>query len=100
MPGSTRSERQSRRCWSAARCGRPPEMPNLSPPLRKQLEAAVREARTVADAAAKDAIERLAVVVPEAPAYLSDEHKALRRCLRAHARSLGDTRSAKGEMTT
>jgi len=47
---------------------------------------------------AADAIKRLGVAAPEAPSYLSDEQKALRRRLRAHARSLGDTRNADGEM--
>jgi hypothetical protein len=72
----------------------------LTPRLRKTLENTIREARIIAEDAAKDAIERLGIAAQEAPAYLSEEQKALRRRLRAHARSLGDTRNAKGEMTT
>jgi hypothetical protein len=72
----------------------------LSPHLRKTLENAIREARIVAEDSADDAIKRLGIAAPEPPAHLSEEQKALRRRLRAHARSLGDTRDAKGEMTT
>ena len=72
----------------------------LNPRLRKTLENTIREARIVAEDAARDAIERLGIATQEAPTHLSDEQKALRRRLRAHARSLGDTRNAKGEMTT
>ena len=76
-------------------------MPTLSTLLRRQLESAVREAREVADEAATDAVARLAIAAPEAPTYLSEEQKALRRRLRAHARSLGDRRDpATGTMTT
>ena len=76
-------------------------MATLATPLRRQLETAVRQAREIADEAAADAIKRLYVADPDAPAYLSDEHKALRRRLRAHARSLGDKRDpASGAMTT
>lgn len=73
----------------------------LATSLRRQLETAVRQAREIADEAAADAIKRLCIADPDAPAYLSDEHKALRRRLRAHARSLGDKRDpASGAMTT
>jgi hypothetical protein len=75
-------------------------MATLSSALRKQLETAVREARKVADAAAEDAIERLAIATARPPAYLSEEQKALRRRLRAHARSLGDKLHADDTMTT
>jgi hypothetical protein len=72
----------------------------LNPRLRKTLETAIRAARIIAEDGADDAIKRLGIGSPEAPAYLSEEQKVLRRRLRAHARSLGDTRDAKGEMTT
>ncbi len=75
-------------------------MTTLGSPLRKQLENAVREARTVADAAAKDAVARLAIAAPKAPSYFSDEQKALRRRVRAHARSLGDKLHDDDTMTT
>lgn len=72
----------------------------LSKPLRRQLENTVKDAREIAEAAAKDAIARMGVADGEAPSHLSDENKALRRRLRAHARTLGDTRDATGSMTT
>jgi hypothetical protein len=62
----------------------------LSTALRKQLENTIREAREVADEAAADAVARLAIKEARPPAYLSGQQKALRRRLRAHARSLGD----------
>jgi hypothetical protein len=72
----------------------------LPSPLRKQLENTVCEARRAADDAAKDAINRLAIAAAEAPSYLSDLQKSLRRRLRAHARSLGDTLQSDRTMTT
>lgn len=59
--------------------------------LRRALERDIKEARRVAEEGAADAIRRLGVADPEAPAHLSDEDKAARRRLRAHARALGDT---------
>ncbi|MBV9860246.1 MAG: SAM-dependent DNA methyltransferase [Alphaproteobacteria bacterium] len=76
-------------------------MATLSTLLRRQLESTVRDARIVADGAAADAVARLAIDAAEAPSYLSDEQKALRRRLRAHARSLGDRRDSEtGPMAT
>ena len=76
-------------------------MATLSTALRRQLENTVREAREVADEAAIEAIDRLAVAAADAPGYFSEEQKGLRRRLRAHARSLGDSRDpASGTMTT
>src|SRR5271157_3168765 len=72
----------------------------LTKPLRRQLENAIKQAREIADDAAKEAIARMGVAEAEAPAHLSDNNKALRRRLRAHARTLGDTRDAVGAMTT
>ena len=59
--------------------------------LRRALERDIKEARRVAEEGGADAIRRLGVADPEAPAHLSDEDKAARRRLRAHARALGDT---------
>lgn len=59
--------------------------------LRRALERDIKEARRVAEEGAADAIRRLGVADPEAPTHLSDENKAARRRLRAHARALGDT---------
>lgn len=60
--------------------------------LRRQLENTVRAARGVAEQAAEAALFRLGVGDSRAPDYLSEEEKALRRRLRAHARALGDVR--------
>src|ERR1700744_1558689 len=72
----------------------------LTKPLRRQLETAIRQAREIAEAAAQEAIARVGVAEAEAPSHLSEEYKALRRRLRAHGRSLGDSRDATGAMTT
>lgn len=63
----------------------------LSPFLRRTLEKAVKDARVVAEEATRDAIQRLGVSECIAPSYLNDAEKKLRRRLRAHARTLGDT---------
>jgi hypothetical protein len=72
----------------------------LSKALRRQLETAVKDARDDAESAAREAIIRLRVAEPEGPSRQSDDQKALRRRLRAHARTLGDTRDPAGNMTT
>jgi hypothetical protein len=72
----------------------------LTKPLRRQLETAIKQARDIAENAAKEAIARMGVAEAEAPAHLSDDNKALRRSLRAHARTLGDTRDTAGAMRT
>src|SRR5271166_2638725 len=100
MPGSAKSGGLSRRCWPMGQSGRAPNMATLGTVLRKQLENTIREAREVADEAAAEAIERLAVGASDAPSYFSDQQKALRRRLRAHARTLGDRRDpGNGAMT-
>jgi hypothetical protein len=72
----------------------------LSKPLRSQLETTIKQAREIAEEAAKEAIARMGVAEAEVPAHLSDDNRALRRRLRAHARTLGDTRDAAGAMST
>lgn len=64
----------------------------LAKHLRKQLENTVRAAREVAEQAAEAALFRFGIGDSRAPDYLSEEEKALRRRLRAHARALGDVR--------
>lgn len=64
----------------------------LSKALRSQLENTVKAAREVAETAARAALSRLAVGDAKTPDYLDDEHKALRRRLRAHGRALGDVK--------
>lgn len=58
--------------------------------LRRFLEKTIKQARTVAEEGAEDAVRRLAVGEPAAPAWLDEAARTLRRRLRAHARSLGD----------
>ncbi|MFS4549103.1 Eco57I restriction-modification methylase domain-containing protein [Comamonas resistens] len=66
----------------------------LAKPLRTQLEATVKAAREVAEKGARAALTQLAVGEGRAPDYLTEEHKALRRRLRAHGRALGDAKAA------
>lgn len=65
----------------------------LAKPLRTQLENTVKSAREVAEKGARAALAQLAVAEGRAPDYLSDEHKSLRRRLRAHGRALGDAKA-------
>jgi hypothetical protein len=66
----------------------------LAKPLRAQLENAVKSARDVAEKAALAALNQLAVADSKVPDYLSEGQKHLRRRLRAHGRSLGDSKQA------
>ena len=72
----------------------------LSKQLRRDLEAAIKLARDIAEAAAAEALARIAVADAEAPTHMTEGNRALRRRLRAHGRALGDTRDAAGMMTT
>ena len=65
----------------------------LAKPLRSQLENTVKSAREVAEKGARAALAQLAVAEGRAPDYLAEEHKALRRRLRAHGRALGDAKA-------
>ena len=69
----------------------------LEKALRNQLEKAVEKARDIAELAAKEELQRLAVGEKSAADYLSVENRDLRNRLRAHARFLGDLRKASGE---
>jgi hypothetical protein len=71
-------------------------MPALHTQLRNRLEAAVKQARRTAEAAAKVALERLTVGSAELGTHLSVEERQLRNRLRAHGRQLGDQRDLKG----
>jgi len=73
------------------------KMTSLSKNLRRRLEKAVIEAREVAEAGARAAIERLAVDRPGPFPEMSSEERELRVVLRAHARQLGDPRKPNGE---
>ena len=67
-------------------------MKSLASMQRKQLERAVIEARGVAEAGAKAALEALATQNHKPYAHMNSEERALRRRLRAHGRQLGDRR--------
>ena len=65
-------------------------MKTLSTEHRRQLERTVVEARDVAEAGARSALEALAVHHHEPYGHMSSEQRTLRNRLRAHARHLGD----------
>lgn len=65
-------------------------MSSLPTPLRRQLESAVKQARKVAAAGARKALEALAVHEGDPYAYMDAAQIELRRKLRAQAVQLGD----------
>jgi hypothetical protein len=67
--------------------------------LRKALEKDIKKAREIAEDGATAAIARLGVAEATAPAHLTEDDKAARRRLRAHARALGDTKAVDGVHT-
>ena len=69
----------------------------LDKTLRNDLEKVVEKARDIAELAAKEELQRLAVGEKSAADYLSVENRDLRNRLRAHSRLLGDLRKANGE---
>jgi hypothetical protein len=66
-------------------------MQPLDKTFRNRLERTVREARDVAEQAARAALEQLGVGEAAAFAHLSEGERELRRRLRVHGRQLGDT---------
>ncbi|MCY2988763.1 MAG: transposase [Planctomycetota bacterium] len=70
-------------------------MTSLDKSLRRQLENAVKDARDVAEAAARATINHLGVGEASAPAHLSGEERELRKRLRIHGHQLGDQRDSK-----
>ena len=70
-------------------------MPPLHTQLRNRLEAAVKQARRTAEAAARVAVERLHVGNAEPGSHLNADERQLRNRLRAHGRQLGDGRDTK-----
>ncbi len=70
-------------------------MTSLVRELRKDLEKTVKQARRVAEAGARKAVDQLGVGEGDAPKYLTPAQKVLRNRLRAHGRQLGDRRDAK-----
>jgi len=75
-------------------------MDALHPDLRRKLERAVLSARSVAEAGAQAALNRLAVSAPEPFAEMSADERLLRNRLRARGRQLGDTLDARKAQTT
>jgi hypothetical protein len=73
-------------------------MEPLEKSLRNQLEKTVKEARDVAEAAARAALEQLGVGEAAPYSHLGDPERELRRKLRAHGRQLGDIRNSRTEM--
>ena len=67
-------------------------MQTLSRELRRTLENTVRQARRIAEAGARKAIEQLAVHHHEPWSNMTLEQRVLRNALRAHGRQLGDRR--------
>ena len=59
--------------------------------LRNQLEAAINEAREIAEKAARAALEQLGVHEAAPYDFLDEDARKLRRKLRSHGRRLGDT---------
>ena len=70
-------------------------MTSLTRDLRKDLEKTVKQARRVAEAGARKAVQQLRVGDGDAPKDLTTDERALRTRLRAHGRQLGDRRDAK-----
>ncbi len=68
-------------------------MSSLPTPLRRQLESAVGQARKIAEAGARHALEALAVHEPDPYRHMDESARTLRRQLRAQARQLGDGES-------
>lgn len=75
-------------------------MKSLEKSLRRKLESTVKEARDVAEEAAKAVVEQLEVGAATPKRKLDDGERQLRNRLRAHGRQLGDVRSDKGEQET
>ena len=65
-------------------------MPTLDRTLRSRLERTIREARLIAETAARAALGQLGVDEQTVPAHLAEPQRELRRRLRAHGRQLGD----------
>jgi hypothetical protein len=73
-------------------------MPTLATEIWNKLEHVVIEARDVAEAGARAALEALAVHEPKFYPHMSTESQTLRNHLRARARQLGDRQDASGRL--
>ncbi|MDE0511737.1 MAG: N-6 DNA methylase [Gammaproteobacteria bacterium] len=72
-------------------------MQPLDKTLRNQLERTIKNARDIAEAAARAALEQLGVREASAYSHLNESDRDLRRRLRVHGRQLGDHRKPNGE---
>lgn len=75
-------------------------MASLDRNLRRDLENAVKKARRIAEAGARQGLDQLAVGNPEPWPGLTAEQRKLRNRLRAHGRQLGDRLDGKGTQAT
>ncbi|MBV5329667.1 MAG: hypothetical protein JZU65_18925, partial [Chlorobium sp.] len=66
-------------------------MKPLDKTLRNKLERTVKDARDIAEAAARASLEQLGVGDSAALSHLSEGERELRRKLRVHGRQLGDS---------
>lgn len=73
-------------------------MQALDKSLRNKLERTVKEARDIAESAARAALEQLGVGESSPYTHLTDADRELRRKLRVHGRQLGDIRNATTEV--
>lgn len=72
-------------------------MQPLEKTLRNKLERTIKEARDIAEEAAKASLNQLGVKEAAPFVHLSEYERGLRRKLRAHGRQLGNGRNEKGE---
>lgn len=68
-------------------------MSSLPTNLRRQLENAIKRARTIAEGGARKALEALAVHEPDPYRHMDETQRGLRKKLRAQAKQLGDGES-------
>jgi hypothetical protein len=68
-------------------------MSTLATPLRRQLENVIKQARKIAEAGARHALEALAVHEPAPYQHMDEAQGTLWRQLRAQAKQLGDSES-------
>ena len=73
-------------------------MQPLEKSLRNRLERIVKEARDIAESAARASLEQLGVGEASPYSHLSEVDKDLRRKLRVHGRQLGDVRNVATEV--
>ncbi|MCL7421789.1 MAG: BREX-1 system adenine-specific DNA-methyltransferase PglX [Methylobacter sp.] len=73
-------------------------MQPLEKSLRNRLEKTIKDARNIAESAARAALEQLGVGDATPFAHLSEAERELRRKLRVHGRQLGDERNAQSQI--